>query len=128
MLHFVPVEVRARLLSAVEGKQERVHVDGPLLARALARLVEAAMADESELALFSARCAPDRACFSFVRPSRDEWRPTGLDGDVGLELGVELARRDLERIGGSLSVTGPLGGEASWTAWVPLRVSSEDLP
>ena len=48
--------------------------------------------------------------------------------EAGLVLGANLARRDIERMGGSLIVEGGFESDGSWTAFIPNRTAHEDLP
>jgi signal transduction histidine kinase len=104
---------RSRLLVAVESAPAGLVVDGPLLVRSIVRLVENALEAGSGPVMLhvSGPRSADTACsFSIVgrgsepfdlgemsRPFRSERR-----GQLG--LGLTLALRDVERIGGHLSV------------------------
>lgn len=129
VLQFLPPSSRAQVLVAIEGKEARLRVDADQLARALARLIDAGLADGSETALFAARHARSGAAFSFVRAhTRIERTAAKRNTEAGLVLGVNLARRDIERMGGTLSLEGGLERDASWTAFVPERSIHEDMP
>ena len=95
-------ERRARVMTATEGGDARLLVDGPLAARALARLVACGLDGTREPVLIHARGTARGACFSVLHEGFDGGARPGADADhaAGIRaLGLALARRDLERLG-----------------------------
>lgn len=97
---------RPHVWIAVEDRRTRLEVDGPLLSRCLARVIECASACPQEPALLRARTEGSDIVFSVVQPEV----PPSLRAEAGLTtttatsvLGLVLARRDVERMGGRFS-------------------------
>ncbi len=88
---------------AIEDRRTRLQVDGALLSRSLARLIESASADPMGPVLLRARTDGADAVFSVVQAEPAPPRP----GEAAMSsttatavLGLVLARRDVERMGG----------------------------
>ena len=100
---------RVKLADASAGAT--LMVDGPLLADCLHRLLESALSSCGEIVLLSARVEGAAVHFAIVESGDDRslrgFKHTDLPTAraAALELGLALARRDLERIGGSLQIT-----------------------
>lgn len=108
----LPFAQRARVQLALDLSPATVVIDGPALAGALGHLLENALAHSEGEVLLSAREENGTTCFVIVEH--------GLGGEPAsalpehrstvLQLGLALARREIERMGGSIRVTTtPLG-------------------
>jgi hypothetical protein len=105
-------ERRAEVLVAIEDRRTRLTVDGPLLSRSIARLLESAMADAHSPALLRARIDGTEAVFALVQGAPP---PVRADTEFRLRsavstLGAVLARRDVERMGGRFSLRSSADG------------------
>ncbi|MBK7878556.1 MAG: hypothetical protein IPJ77_23105 [Planctomycetes bacterium] len=88
-------ELRQRVLVAVEGADARIVVDGPLVSRALTRLLECGLDQSAEPALLRVRAQSGRATFSVLHRRCDT--PAG-----SIEaLALHVAERDAARMGGN---------------------------
>ncbi len=88
-------EQRQRVYVAVEGGDERLVVDGPLVSRALARLLENGLEQSAESALLRVRAQNGRATFTVLHRRCDV--PAG-----SIEaLATHVAERDAARMGGT---------------------------
>lgn len=97
---------RADVLTAIEDRRARLEVDGPLLSRSLSRLLEPAHGSFAAPALLHARLERTDAVFTVVlEPAAP--KPAGasdLRGTTAASvLGLLLARRDVERMGGAFT-------------------------
>ena len=115
---------RVKLANSTQGRV--VHVDGPLLSGCLGRLVENALSNPDEWVLLSARLDGEHVGFSIVEGNEDGAKSQAEGGltpqrQAALQLGLLLVRRDLERMGCSMSVTHTLLGNTCVTVRVPLR-------
>lgn len=122
---------RARLLLAREACERRVSLDGPLLAKALARLIANALESSSEPVLVHARCQGHWATLAILdqsaapglslRAPPEPFRST-KPGRMG--LGLHLAWRSIAALGGALSVQPrSAGGTRVWLS-IPLQSAS----
>lgn len=95
-------EQRSRVLAAVEGGDAKIVVDGPLFSRALSRLLEHALCVSQETVLLWARGGESEAVFGVLHDTVHS--RLSRDPKLGAaELGCELARRDLERLGATIA-------------------------
>lgn len=97
---------RADVLTAIEDRRARFEVDGPLLSRSLSRLLEPAPGSVPAPALLHARLDRSQAVFTVVLGRTDCERPktAGPRGTTAASiLGLLLARRDVERMGGQFT-------------------------
>jgi K+-sensing histidine kinase KdpD len=104
----------------------RLVTDAPMLSDCLARLLDEALADSGDQVLVSARVEADHACFSIVGGAGQGG--TGRDRDhlppnrnAALELGLLLARRDLERLEARLDIAHTALGHTCVLVRVPLQ-------
>jgi K+-sensing histidine kinase KdpD len=111
-LQAIGAEQRARVLLAIESGRERVFVDGPCLSSTLSHLIEAGLCETSHPVLVSARCSGGRCMFSVVHVSRGA-------SPIAPRLGVELARRQIERMGGELSLHRTQNDQVMWIVRLP---------
>lgn len=105
----LPERDRERVWIAHEARDRQLHVDGPLLIRCLTRLMENALQAGSDRVLLRIRREADGTVFSVVDRAPDSgfdlsragqpFRSSRL-GQMG--LGLTLALRDVELMGGSL--------------------------
>lgn len=94
-IHALVPEHQARTLVAVEGAHAHIVVDGPLVSRALTRLIESSLDQSTEPALLRVRAHGGQARFVVLHTASDA--PAG-----SIErLAHELAQRDIERMSGS---------------------------
>lgn len=96
-------EHRARTLVAVEGGSARIVVDGPLVSRTIMRLVESALDLGSEPVLLRASAHSGQASIAVLRPGAATLARTTHDIESLAELVRAVARRDIERTGGTYS-------------------------
>ncbi len=109
---------RARVLLAVESGRERVFIDGPCLSSSLSHLIEAGLAETSHPVLVSARTAGGRSMFSVVYVARGA-------SPAAPRLGTELARRQIERMGGELSQHRTQNDQVMWIVRLPCGRAQE---
>lgn len=105
-LDALPREQRPRVLLAIESGSGRVQLDGPLLARALAHLIEGALEASAEPVLLCVRHQHGSARFTILHDTRGGMhadRATGAAHTTNLGLGLSIARRDVERMGGAIT-------------------------
>jgi K+-sensing histidine kinase KdpD len=105
---------RAEVLTAIEDRRARLEVDGPLLSRSLTRLLEPGPGTTPAPALLHARLDSSQAVFTVVHgPTAPETaHGTDLRGTTAASvLGLLLARRDVERMGGEFTFTFRRGEE-----------------
>lgn len=89
-------EHRSRVLAAVERGDERVLVDGPLVSRALTRILEIGLDQGSDSALLRVHARDGRATFSVLLE-----RLEASSGSIEA-LALHVAQRDVERMGGQV--------------------------
>jgi len=104
----LPPRRRASIWVAVEDHRTRLFVDGPLLSRSLTRLVVSPAADKDDSVLLRARTDGSDVVFAVVQGGPCQARPEDASPTVRTTsatsvLGVVLARRDVERMGGRFS-------------------------
>lgn len=121
---------RARVVMAIESRHSRILVDGPMLSRSLANLIELGLEETSHGVLLRARAETsgasiDGASFSVVHPSRSANEEiTAAPASLG--LGLALAHRDIERMGGRLLLHDALGRDIVCEIRFHPRISSEE--
>ncbi len=120
----LPAPMRERVLLARGDRGHKLHVDGPLLARTLFRLLEFGARSSSGHVLVSVRRDCGATLFTTVihadRDCATEHEPVAERRRRGHSaLGLSIARRDLERMGGSLKLTDTPRGETVLVAKVP---------
>jgi K+-sensing histidine kinase KdpD len=101
-------EQAARVSVARPARPCSLTVDGPLFSSALAHLVQLALESSRDEVLLQARAEGDAIVFAIVESSAGVV-PLALSTqseqrDASLGLGFNLARRDILRMGGELSV------------------------
>jgi hypothetical protein len=99
-------ERKARVLVALECSDGRLFVDAPLAARAIGHLVEFGLEETREPVLLCARDGATGTSFSVLHDARpdDLTLPENAESQGGtLALGLVLARRDLERLGATVT-------------------------
>lgn len=94
---------RERVWLAIEDAAAHVHVDGPILVRSLACLLEDATACSGTEVLLHAHCEDERVVFAIVLDleAQDVALPV-REHEESLEL--RLARREVDRLGAELTV------------------------
>jgi len=115
----------ARVKLAHASPDASLYIDGPLLADCLALLIRNTLADPQELILLSASRDEQSTCFSLIEGVHnasfdDDLRATlQATQDAALELGLRLARRDVERMNGTLVVEHTALGNTRLVVRVP---------
>lgn len=97
---------RADVITAIEDRRARLEVDGPLLSRSLSRLLEPAPGAHAAPALLRARLERTQAVFTVVLGRTDVESPRVPEfctTTAASVLGLLLARRDVERMGGQFT-------------------------
>ena len=97
---------RSDVWTAIEDPRDRIEVDGTLLARAIARLFETGPGSHSAPALLRARTDGADAVLTLVLGPADRRRNRDADlqaTSAASVLGIVLARREVERMGGRFS-------------------------
>jgi K+-sensing histidine kinase KdpD len=100
-----------RIWLAMDQVDEGIFVDGPLLTHCLAAFLEDAIQRGSEEVLFHAHQSQNATFFAIVDDLVAESElqmiieAAGGDEDLRDSFPVQLARRDVERMGGSVSIT-----------------------
>jgi K+-sensing histidine kinase KdpD len=92
---------------AIDDRRTRLRIDGALLSRSLARLIESASSDTEGPVLLRARTDGAEAVFSVVQgePTPPREGEAALNTTTATSvLGLVLARRDVERMGGRFSL------------------------
>lgn len=122
----VGLESRSRLLVACDDHAPELMVDGPLLVRSLRRVVENALEAGSDQVLFASRDGGSGRTFAVMNncPSqtldpRDGAASFASTKTDHIGLGLTLAKRDLELMGGSLTVRRTFGGRTLVWAQLP---------
>jgi signal transduction histidine kinase len=122
----LPRGARERVLVARGDRGYKLFVDGPLLARTLHRLLEAAVDSGSGHVLVSVRRENGATLFTTVSHESGGELDADLAGDSrpartarARDLGLALARRDIARMGGELCLTRTPRGEIVAVAHVP---------
>jgi len=119
---------RERIQLVCTDDPHLLYVDGPILTRSLIRLLDNALEAGSGPVLFRTTYADGAWTFAIVEAGRgfgeplDELeRPFHTNKPGALGIGLPLARRDIERIGGHLDVRRTALGHTLTTVTVPLR-------
>jgi len=100
-------EHRAQVLLAIEDRRARLTVDGALLSRSIARMLEAALAGTRSQVLLRSRLHCGEAVFAIVHATPPPWNARGAPPrfrSAATALGAEIAQRDVERMGGSFAL------------------------
>lgn len=97
----LPPAHRERVWLAIEDAEHPVHVDGPVLVRALAALLEDACASPRREVLVHAHEKADAVAIAIVDDLGDD-RSNLAKAGAREPIGLQLARRDLRRLGGDL--------------------------
>ncbi len=130
--HSLPQEQRRRVLVARVERQHTLNVDGPLLAKSLLRLIENAVEAGSSWVLINVRKEGDSTVF--VTLNRDpgeefdwDWAqaPFQTDKPEHIGLGLALAKRDVELLGGTLDLSRTPRGQAIAVVRVPNEPEAE---
>ncbi len=122
-------EQRARVRLARPSTSNSLRVDGPLLADCLARLLEHALATSTQSVLLSAQREGDATRFSIVAESEHEgaaWEQLPSQRRAALELGLALARRDVQRMNAQLDIAHSNLGHVRLSLSVRDAVHDED--
>jgi len=99
-VRMLPETVRSKVSLARSGGVQELFVDGPQLCQSLRHLVEHAAATTSNEVLFGARADGDAVLFTLV----SETCGAAVQVSTQLDLGLQLAFRDIPRMGGSLTL------------------------
>ena len=116
---------RPRVVVAHTAPRESLVVDGPLLARSLRRILQNALEAGSDQVLVVSRGGAERTSFVIVNDAADSFDPDWAVGAFHsskrnhLGLGLALARRDLEQLGGRLEIGSGQTGETRVAVSVP---------
>jgi K+-sensing histidine kinase KdpD len=115
-LQSIGPDQRARVLLAVESGRARLFVDGPCLSTTLSHLIESGLCETSHPVLVSARSSGGGCMFSIVSVARTASQTTTRSSP---RLGLELARRQIQRLGGDLSLHCTLHDQVMWLVHLP---------
>lgn len=125
---------RRRLVVASSEGSIPIWVDGPLLTRALRRLVENALEASSEEVLLSVRAVGPDVVFAVVdhNPSArfdPDHRPAPFASEKPdrLGLGLTLVMRDVERLSGAVDGTRTAGGDTSFRVRIPRQLARGEV-
>jgi K+-sensing histidine kinase KdpD len=121
------LEHRAQVLVAIEDRRARLTVDGALLSRSIARVLEAAVAGTRSHVLLRSRIHGDQAVFSLVHATPPPWDPRDSQTrfhSAATALGAEIARRDVERMGGTFAFRHEPGGSTVFEFKFPVEVAA----
>jgi len=119
-------DLRSRLLVACDDHAPELMIDGPLLVRSLRRIVENALEAGSDQVLFASRDGAAGRTFAVMNNCSSQTLDP-RDGATGftstktdhIGLGLTLAMRDLELMGGSVTVRRGFGGRTLVWAQLP---------
>ena len=122
----LPREVRGRIVVARFHNRRRIFVDGPLLSRTVERLLANATEASGGEVLVSARCEDRCVQVSIINTGgAPDFDPTWAQAPFRsnkpqhLGLGLALAKRDVEALGGTLVFARTPRGETVVTVQVP---------
>jgi signal transduction histidine kinase len=121
-------EHRAQVLVAIEDRRARLTVDGALLSRSIARVLETALAGTRSHVLLRSRIHGDQAVFSLVHATPPPWDPRDAQTrfhSAATALGAEIARRDVERMGGTFAFRHEPGGSTVFEFKFPVEVAAK---
>jgi len=110
-------ELRSRVVVAREQELPRLHVDGPLLARSLWRLLALTLERSTGEALLHVEHCESELRFT-ISGSLPHAERGGTLADA--DLRQELARRDIEAVGGALLIERRPGGGTRLRAHLPI--------
>jgi len=124
----LPSEQRAQVLLAIEDRRARLRVDGTLLSRSIARVLETALAETRAPVLLRSRLDEGEVVFALVHATPPAWGAlssgTRFHSAV-TALGAELARRDVERMGGRFTLRNHPGGSTVFEIRFPAELADE---
>lgn len=115
-----------RLQLAYPGRGAAMTVDGPLLANCLASLARGALESAPGLLLLQARREGELVVFTFVQAGADrQYGPASMARercatDASLSVRLEVARRDIARMGGRLCVQHTARGLTCVSVMLPM--------
>ena len=121
-------ELRASVLLAIEDRRARLRVDGTLLARSMARVLESALTETRSPVLLRSRLDDGEVVFSLVQATPASWSTHGTGTrfhSAVTALGAELARRDVERMGGRFALRHEPGGSTVFEIRFPAELADE---
>lgn len=121
-------EQRAQVLLAIEDRRARLTVDGTLLSRSIARVLETALTGTRSLVLLRSRLDGGEVVFALVHATPPAWSNQGTGTrfhSAVTALGAELARRDVERMGGSFALRHDPGGSTVFEIRFPAELAAE---
>jgi K+-sensing histidine kinase KdpD len=121
-LQAIHPEQRSRVLLAVESGRQRLFVDGPCLSSTLSHLIEAGLCETSHPVLVSARSSAGRPVFSIVYVARTN---SSNGARSSPRLGLQLARREIQRMGGDVALQHSLHDQVTWLVRLPCAGAQE---
>ena len=127
----LPIDVRGRVVLARISADGSIHTDAPLLTQCLRRLVENAIEAGSDQVLLVVRRENGHTSFSVI-----DGAASSFDADWALEafnstkrnhlgLGLAIAHRDVEALGGTLELLRSPQNETSVVVTIPDAAASE---
>jgi len=121
-------EQRAQVLLAIEDRRARLRVDGTLLSRSIARVLETALTETCSSVLLRSRLDQGEVVFAVVQATPPAWNAhsTGTRFRSAVAaLGAELARRDVGRMGGTFALRHDPGGSTVFEIRFPAELADE---
>jgi signal transduction histidine kinase len=121
-------EHREQVLLAIEDRRARLTVDGALLSRSIARMLEAALAGTPSHVLLRSRLHCGEAVFALVHATPPPWNARATlprFRSAATALGREIAQRDVERMGGSFALRHDPGGSTVLEFRFPVEVAAK---
>lgn len=121
-------EHRAQVLVAIEDRRARLRVDGALLSRSMARVLEAAVAGTRSQVLLRSRVQGEEVVFALVHATPTPWNARSAAScfrSAATALGAEIAQRDVERMGGTFAFRHDPGGSTVFEFRFPVEVAAE---
>jgi len=128
----LPLQQRARVLTALDGTDKVLVTDAALLSRDLRRLLENALEASSREVLVVVHHDTDSTRFAVVddsdRSFDEDWARSAFHSTKRnhLGLGLAIAARDIELMNGTLEIQRTPHGETIATITVPDRVASQE--
>ncbi len=125
-LQALPPALRPRVQYAQASRSAALLVDGPLFSSSIGHLLWAALDSTRDAVLLQVRAEPQRALFAVVQGDADgSFDPAAfvLDGtpdETATAVRLAVARRDIERMGGTLRVQHTARGLTCVTVELPL--------
>ena len=124
----LPAEQRSQVLLAIEDRRARLTVDGTLLSRSISRVLETALTETRSHVLLRSRLDHGEAVFALVQATPHAWITHGSGTrfhSAVSALGAELARRDVERMGGRFALRHDPEGSTVFEIRFPAEMASE---